>query len=74
MWTTPDATQLAGVNAPAARTAASSMTPTAPQNGGTAVACGIASRSSMPAAQKRKMRSPDPAAPAGNMKNSLCKP
>jgi hypothetical protein len=68
----PAAAQLAGVKRPRQRSEATIAKPMNTDTEMAAVAVGIAPRISIPAAHTRKIKSPQPAAPAGNMLNNLC--
>src|SRR5262249_36243641 len=69
--TAPERQQTTGVNAPR-QNAPASMTMPISHMAIETVGSAVLLRTSIPAAQTRKSRSPQPAAPAGNIENSLC--
>lgn len=68
----PEAMQLRGVKAPIQSEMARTIKPAASQNGISTVDFTIRLRRSIPAAHRRRIRSPIPAPPTGNMEKSLC--
>jgi hypothetical protein len=68
----PEAIQATGVNAPTQSRITGTNKTAETQNGKAGVKLSTELRTSINAAQKRSMRRPTPAAPAGNMENSLC--